>query len=382
MSTATSESTVPMRTSKKAPKYFSADEEAARRALVKFVPLTCERCNAKFDAPVDSVPAESLTYYYNLRNPPVIFGLCPRCKVKDELIARARLVRREVVCEECGRRFIADLLSTDRRTSVAECAACSRSESRPKEGETFVGLRRVNDRYTGQFASLASQREYREIEKHLDYVGSLKAKNGNSLVREEIYTSDFVRDAQTQLAKRPLREVAREMKTNWGMSYETVRQGRISVMRLKPSDLEIPPAQDPRPITHKKPRKCEHGMWMHKDDRTKSRHCSACYPNIHAHLIDWKNTKSDAEVVALYESGLSVVAIAERLHIMQKNVRAILIFNEVELRTEDRLLGKTPPAPRKNDATTQWNRVVESNQPEVFGVVPHDPQNLVSEEVA
>jgi hypothetical protein len=201
--------------------------------------------------------------------PDIRYILCVGCGEAENRAQLARRIVREVVCDKCGR--VVNAFVDPGTDTVRYCSVCTPAERQPQERETFC-------------AKAVMGKKARRLQHGREYEEFRKACNDDASVREQIFSPGHVEESQRTLEDMTVRDIQK----HWNLSYHSAREGKIGILRLKTDDLEIPPMPPPRKIVHKMGRKCEHGMWKHRDDRKKSRHCSACYPNVHAHLVEWK----------------------------------------------------------------------------------------------
>jgi hypothetical protein len=167
---------------------------------------------------------------------------------------------------------------------------------------------------------------------YLWHLERLADRNEDSNRREDIFSPASVEEAKQVLDGMSIRAIQKK----WGIGcYETTREGKTRILRLKPVDLEIPPMPPPSPMVHKPTRKCEHGVRMDGDDRRgRSRHCGLCGHRSGKKPAWWKPLPQERK--------------AKRL---------------------------------KSDVERSLERPMEAELPEEFGIVPLDRQSVVSREV-
>lgn len=99
--------------------------------------------------------------------------------------------------------------------------------------------------------------------------------NDDSAVREWLFSK--VGDVRNIIEDQSIRQI----QERWGIPYYTARQGKIGILSPQTPDMALPATPDPR-LMKRPPRKCQHGVTMHRDDRRgRSRQCSVCNPYAH-----------------------------------------------------------------------------------------------------
>jgi hypothetical protein len=296
------------------------------------------------------------------RPPLVVYVRCIPCHEAEKSARLARRVSREVPCLKCGRMVNAFVDPTD--TGVSGCKVCTPTPRRPKERETFCPESRVlQDGKRGAAAAMGKKIRYQQ---------TLDEMNRNAGIRERIYSDTFIETAKLTVEDQAIRTLQKK----WGIGcYETTRQGKIGIMRLKPV-VEDPPIIEAARKEFKKPRKCPHGVWKTTDDREKSTYCSACHPNTQADVIEWKSEKDDPAILALYLAGCEIKTLAKRFHTSKKKI----------VRSLQRSRMDAPEPEAKELVELEEAEFVQKlaimNNPEEFGFLPVDPQSVVSQDVA
>lgn len=335
----------------KADAFKSAKEETLR--------LVCSTCNK-----IVSGPKGEADY--------VAYIQCIPCFEAEKRAERASVVDRLVTCEKCGRKVIARLDEHDKATTVQKCSRCSSAHAQSEEGTTFAPKGRVlrNGKRVG-YAESGGPRSM-GAQDYLQYQGVQEAENK---VRREISSRLFVEDAQKEIKEVSIRQIQEQ----FGITYESARQGKIRLLRLKVERETLPQAPPTPKSVKRKPRKCPHGVWKHRDDRQKSRHCSVCYPNIHANLVNWKTGEHDAEIRALYLAGQggkqAIKNLAQKFRMSQRKIREALDRAGIAIESDSRESKKPKKYVAKKDSAA---RLARSDQHEDFGLAPLDPQIAVT----
>jgi hypothetical protein len=261
-------------------------------------------------------------------SPDVIYIKCVGCGEAEDRARGARLVDREVRCR-CGR-LVAGFVDPGADT-IARCKKCDPPE-RQYPGDTFPPKDRILGKNGKRGAAAVMGKRSMQGQDYAYYDEWRDARNEEIKDLKDIYSPGFVKQAQQTIDEMSVREIQKR----WGIGcYESTRQGKIGVLRLKPIDLETPLQLPPREIVHQMGRKCEHGNWKHRDDREKSRHCSACYSN--------------------------------RFHKRRAKIA------DAEPRQETKA---------KSELEKTLRRLIEMDVTEEFGVIPLDPETVVSQELA
>jgi hypothetical protein len=260
-------------------------------------------------------------------SPDVIYIKCAGCGAAEDRARSARVVDREVRCR-CGR-LVTGFVDPGAET-IARCKKCDPPE-RQYPGDTFPPKDKILRNGKRGAAAVMGKRSM-QGQDYAYYDEWRDARNEEIKDLKDIYSPGFVKQAQQTIDEMSVREIQKR----WGIGcYESTRQGKIGVLRLKPIDLETPLQLPPREIVHQMGRKCEHGNWKHRDDREKSRHCSACYSN--------------------------------RFHKRRAKIA------DAEPRQETKA---------KSELEKTLRRLIEMDVTEEFGVIPLDPETVVSQELA
>ncbi len=257
---------------------------------------------------------------------------CEPCLRAERNAESIRMVDRILKCKKCGSTIIARLYENDKSTTLDRCSRCA-TRPRVEEGTTFApkgrvlrGGKRVGYAEAGGPRSMAAQ----------DFLQYQDAHEADNELRSQIFSPLFVEDAKKEIKNVSIRGLQKQ----FGITYESARQGKIGVLRLQIERETLPQAPPPPKSVKRKPRKCPHGVWKHCNDRQKSRHCSACYPNIHADLVNWKSSNDDAAIKSLYLAGRgdrqAIKELAERFRMSQHKIRQALNRSGIALESDGR----------------------------------------------
>jgi hypothetical protein len=281
--------------------------------------FVCGKCN--------KLIFESRARIARSSGPVITYIRCVGCGEAEKREQRFRLISREVICQKCGR--VINAFVDPETDTVRRCSVCKPAERQPQERETFCPQDRVLR--NGKRGARAVMGGIRSLggQDFVYYDDWREARNEDVEKLKDIYSPGFIEKSQRTLEDMAVRAIQKQ----WNLSYHSAREGKIGILRLKTTDLETPPNPTREIKQHKMGRKCSHGMWKHRNDRRKSRYCSACHPNLFR-MTPRPETKP-----------------------RQEKQRA------------------------KSETERSMQRLVDMDLPEEFGAIPLDPQSPISQDV-